>query len=144
MFSLNLYGTFVLTMSKKSYFIKLGSPLQTALKAVSSTPPWKKHMFLHHRLLHLQSTMEAKLYVSIIIRMIWRSFINLNVNLLFLFRPCSQLCFGWHWDSLWGRGRRVNIKMDTQWMTQHLFKKLSHRRLGPSSVCTNQFWILIL
>jgi hypothetical protein len=37
MFSLNLYGTFVLTMSKKSYFIKLGSPLQTALKAVSLT-----------------------------------------------------------------------------------------------------------
>ena len=37
MFSLNLNGIFVLTMSKNSYFLKWGSPPQTAFTAVPLT-----------------------------------------------------------------------------------------------------------
>ena len=37
MFSLNLNGTFVLTMSKKSYFLQWGCPPQTAFTAVPLT-----------------------------------------------------------------------------------------------------------
>jgi hypothetical protein len=37
MFSLNLNGIFVLTMFKKSYFLKWGSPRQTAFMAVPLT-----------------------------------------------------------------------------------------------------------
>ena len=58
MFSLNLNGKFVLTMSKKSYFLQWGCPPLTAFTAVSLTlhTPLKKHMLLHYRLLLLQTT----------------------------------------------------------------------------------------
>ena len=39
MISLNLNGIFVLTMFKKSHFLKWGSPPQTAFMAVPLTTP---------------------------------------------------------------------------------------------------------
>ena len=55
---LSFNGLFVLTMFKKSYFVKRDIPPQTAYTAVplSTQHPLKKHMLLHHRLIRLQTT----------------------------------------------------------------------------------------
>ena len=77
MFSLNLYGIFVLTMFKESYLLKWGSPPQTVFTAVQLTlqHTLKKQMLLHHRLLRLQTTYRTVVHTNV---KILESFLDIN------------------------------------------------------------------